>query len=350
MSQTKVIQATNAEFSSFEIGIVERRSIGSHDVEIKINYCGICHSDIDAVAHGFAPYPIVPEHEITGVVTSVGNQVTKYKIGDRVGVGCFVDSCGECRFCQAGQEQFCEKGAVVVFASPDYEGNITQGGYAEKIVVKEDFVLSIPDTLELDVASPLLCAGITTYNPLKRYGVGPGKRVAIIGLGGLGHIAVQFAHSMGADVTVLGHSASKQSEAIQFGANSYEILREEADFARLAGQFDFILNTTAVNLDVDAYVSLLDVNGVLCYVGLPHDSQNFQVFSLFNKQATITASNVGGIALIQEMLNFAAQHHIKPAIELIQAEPEALNQAYYNILDSKVRYRYVIDMTALSQQ
>lgn len=343
----KNLQATSGAFSSFETSQLVRRDLKEDDVEIDILYCGICHSDIDAVEHGFAPYPITPGHEITGRVSRVGSKVTKFQVGDPVGAGCFINSCGQCRYCQQGEEQFCQQGVVVVFAAQDYDGSQTQGGYSEKIVVREDFVLRIPEKLDLAEASPLLCAGITTYNPLKRYQVGPGSKVAIVGLGGLGHIAVQFAHAMGAEVTVLGHSASKKNEAQQFGADSYEILKNPEDFGRLAGQFDFILNTTAVNLNLDTYLSLLTVNGVLCYVGIPHEAQSFQVFSLFGNQATITASNVGGLALTQEMLDFAAAHDVKPAIEMIEATPAELGQAYQNILDSKVRYRYVIDMKTL---
>lgn len=342
---THVLQAKTNDFSSFERAEINRRDLNPDDVLIKIAYCGICHSDIDAVAQGFAPFPIIPGHEITGQVLEIGSAVTHFKVGDRVGVGCFVDSCGQCDFCQAGQEQFCRQEPTVVFASPDTYGNFTQGGYADKIVVKEHFVLHIPDQLPLDVASPLLCAGITTYNPLKRFEVGSGKRVAILGLGGLGHIAVQFAHQMGAEVTVLGHSASKQNEAQQFGADSYQILATPEDFQALAGQFDLILNTTAANLELDAYLSLLKVDGIFCYAGLPLEPQYFQAFSLYQNQAHITGSNVGGLALTQEMLNFAAEHHVRPQIEMISADE--VGQAYQNILDSKVRYRYVIDMATL---
>lgn len=218
---------------------------------IDIKYCGICHSDISIVEGIDSVFkrPIVPGHETSGVVSAIGQNVNNFKVGDRVGVGCFIDSCGKCKYCKAGEEQFCEKGVISVFVGDDYDGNSTEGGYSQSIVVKDRFVLSIPDKLDLAQASPLLCAGITTYNPLKRYGITKGSRVAIVGLGGLGHIATQFASKMGADVTVIGHSESKVNEAKQFGAKAYEILKTPADFERLNGKFDFLLSTVAVKLD-----------------------------------------------------------------------------------------------------
>lgn len=345
--QTKILQATNTDYSSFERAMIERRELKANDVAIEIKYCGICHSDIHQVDNDFgnAVFPMVPGHEITGVVTSVGKTVTKFKAGDKVGVGCFIDSCGECEFCVRGEEQFCTKGVVVVFNSTDYEGNNTYGGYATDIVVKEDFVIAIPEKMDLAIASPLLCAGITTYSPMKKWNVGPGKKVAIIGLGGLGHIAVQFAHKLGAEVTVLGHSASKKEEATQFGADAYYLTSEADTFTELAGKFDFILNTVAVSLDVDAYISLLKVNGVMVYVGLAGEPQAFRVGSLFGKQAIITASNVGGIPMTQEMIEFAAENEVAPKIEVINADQ--VSEAYERVLNSDVRYRFVIDMETL---
>lgn len=346
-TKVKALEATGSAFATFHHTVIERRELRADDVAIDIKYCGICHSDIaqvegiDQVFH----HPIVPGHEITGIVSAVGSAVTKYQVGDRVGIGCFVDSCGKCKYCRAGQEQFCEKGFVSVFNTPDYQGQITQGGYSQSLVVKEHFVLSIPDNLDLAAASPLLCAGITTYNPLKRYGVGPGSKVAVIGLGGLGHIAVQFAHQMGAEVTVLGHSVSKQAEASKFGATGYEILREAADFDQISNSYDFILNTVAVPLDLDQYLKLLRVNGIFCFVGLTMDEQKFNLFSLFNKQGTLTVSNVGGIALTQEMLDFAAAHQVLPQIEMIGIDD--VPTAYQRILASDVHYRFVIDMSTL---
>ncbi|RIN29037.1 NAD(P)-dependent alcohol dehydrogenase [Staphylococcus succinus] len=347
--QTRVIQTVTSDYESFETNIITRRELREDDVAIDIKYCGICHSDIHVVDNDFgsANFPIVPGHEITGVVSAVGSDVTKFKVGDRVGVGCFVDSCGVCEHCQNGDEQFCIEGVVVVFNSKGYDGELTYGGYANDIVVKDHFVIGIPDTLDLDVASPLLCAGVTTYNPMKKWNVGPGKKVGIIGMGGLGHLAVQFAHKMGAEVIVLGHSKGKNEEAKRFGADAYELTTEVETFNKLKGKFDFILNTVAVSLDVDAYVSLLKVNGAMVYVGLAGEPQTFHVGSLFGKQAILTASNVGGIAITEEMIQFAADNQVLPMIETIQANPKAVQEAYNRILASDVRYRFVIDMETL---
>lgn len=344
--EVKALQATKkGDFDSFERTTIVRRDLRPDDVAIDIKYCGICHSDVSMVQWQGQHFPMVPGHEIAGVVTAVGSDVKEFKPGDRVGVGCLVNSCGECPACKSGNEQFCEKGSVIVFDSVDHDGTVTQGGYAQSIVVKDHFVLHIPDKMNLADAAPLLCAGITTFSPLQRFNVGKGDKVAIIGMGGLGHIAVQFAAKMGADVTVLGHSESKRDEAKKFGANSYEVMKGKEDFDRLAGQFDFILNTIAVNLNLDDYLKLLKFEGTLCYVGIPSDDQHFNLFSIFGNQGSITASNIGGIKPTQDMLNFAAEHDVKPQIEMIGIDD--VPQAYRNILDSKVRYRYVIDMSTL---
>jgi uncharacterized zinc-type alcohol dehydrogenase-like protein len=331
----------------FEQTTIERRELRPDDVLIDIKYCGICHSDIHLAHNDFGNgvYPMVPGHEIAGVVTAVGTEVTKFAVGDRVGVGCFVDSCGECKFCLRGEEQFCRRGVVVVFNALDYEGKMTYGGYSQKIVVKENFVVRIPDSLELDVASPLLCAGITTYSPLKHWNVGPGKKVAIVGMGGLGHIAVQFAHAMGAEVTVLSQTMNKKDEAMEMGADYYFATNNPATFTELAGQFDLILNTVSANIDVDAYLSLLEVDGTLVNVGLPNKPDTYNVFSLFAGRRSIAASNVGGIRETQEMLDFSAQHGIAPMIEVIRADQ--VDEAYERVLRSDVRYRFVIDMSTL---
>lgn len=346
MEKVKALVAEHSAFDSFHHTIITRRSLNPDDVAIDIKYCGICHSDI-AQVEGIDSFKhsVVPGHEITGIISAVGSDVTDHKVGDRVGVGCFIDSCGKCKYCKAGQEQFCEKGVVAVFNSPDYEGNITEGGYSQSLVVKDHFVLDVPDSLDLAEASPLLCAGITTYNPLKRYGIGKGSKVAIVGLGGLGHIEVQFASKMGADVTVLGHSESKKQEAGQFGANGYEILKSDEDFDRLEGKFDFILNTVSVKLNLDNYLKLLNVNGIFCYVGLNMEEKEFGIFSMFNKQETITVSNVGGIPMTQEMLDFSAENGVKPMIEMIGIDD--VPEAYQRIIDSDVHYRFVIDMSTL---
>ncbi len=257
MCETHVLSVPNAK-APFEKTMIERRELRPDDIHIDIKFCGICHSDIHNAHNdwGTGIFPMVPGHEITGIVTAVGSEVTQFAVGARVGVGCFVDSCGECEYCLRGDEQFCTKGVVLVFNTPDYEGNVTYGGYSQKIVVKERFVVRIPDALELDAASPLLCAGITTYSPLKHWNVGPGKKVAIVGMGGLGHIAVQFAHTMGAEVTVLSHSINKKDEALEMGADHYFVTNDPGAFTELASSFDLILNTVSVNLDVNAYLSI----------------------------------------------------------------------------------------------
>jgi len=343
---TRALSVPSAK-AAFEQTTIERRELKPEDVLIDIKYCGICHSDIHLAHNDFGSgiYPMVPGHEITGVVTAVGTNVTKFAVGDRVGVGCFVDSCGECKYCVRGEEQFCTKGVVIVFNSLDYDGQMTYGGYSQKIVVKDNFVVHIPDGLELDVASPLLCAGITTYSPLKHWNIGPGKKVAIVGMGGLGHIAVQFAHALGAEVTVLSQTMNKKDEALKLGADDFFATNDPATFNELAGRFDFILNSVSANIDVDAYLSLLDVDGTLVNVGLSNQPDQYNVFSLFAGRRSIAASNVGGIPETQEMLDFSAQHGIAPMIEVIRADQ--VDEAYERILRNDVRYRFVIDMSTL---
>ncbi len=343
---TRVLSVPNAK-APFEKTTIERRDLRPDDVLIDIKYCGICHSDIHNAHNDFGSgvFPMVPGHEIAGVVTAVGSAVTKFAVGDRVGVGCFVDSCGECEFCLKGEEQFCKKGVVVVFNSIGYDGDLTYGGYSQKIVVKDKFVVRIPDGLDLAVASPLLCAGITTYSPLKHWNVGPGKKVAIVGMGGLGHIAVQFAHALGAEVTVLSQTMNKKEEAFGFGADHYFATGDPATFSELAGQFDLILNTVSANIDVDAYLSTLNVDGTLVNVGLPNKPDQYNVFSLFAGRRSIAASNVGGIRETQEMLDYAAQNGIAPMIEVIGVDQ--VDEAYERILRSDVRYRFVIDIATL---
>ncbi|BCE06864.1 hypothetical protein RSC2_00456 [Bacillus paralicheniformis] len=286
---------------------------------------------------------MVPGHEIAGIVKVVGPDVKKFAVGDRVGVGCFVDSCGECEYCRSGEEQFCTKGVIQTYNCLDYDDHPTYGGYSQYIVVKEDFVVRIPDSLNLDAASPLLCAGITTYSPLKHWNAGPGKKIAVVGMGGLGHVAIQFAHAMGAEVTVLSRSWNKQEEALRFGADHY--VATTAVFIELAGRFDLILNTVSANLDVDAYLSLLRVDGTLVNVGAPAEPDQYSVFSLIMGRRSIAGSLVGGIRETQEMLDFAAEHGIAPQIEVIGADQ--VDEAYERVLRSDVRYRFVIDISTL---
>ncbi|AET57136.1 putative dehydrogenase [Paenibacillus terrae HPL-003] len=346
MTQTRVLSVSHAK-APFERTTIQRRELRPHDILIDIKFSGICHSDIHS-AHdewGGGIFPMVPGHEIVGLVEAVGTEVTKFTVGDRVGVGCFVDSCGECEYCLKGEEQYCTKGVVQTYNSRDYDGNPTYGGYSQKIVVTEGFVVGIPDVLDMNIASPLLCAGITTYSPLKHWNAGPGKKVAIVGVGGLGHLAIQYAHAMGAEVTVLSRSNDKKDEALELGADQYFATSDPATFTALASHFDLILNTVSANLDVDSYLSLLRVDGTLVNVGAPGKPDQYNVFSLLMGRRSIAGSLVGGIRETQEMLDFSAEHGIAPKIEIVHADQ--VGEAYERVLRSDVRYRFVIDVSTL---
>ena len=325
---------------------IERRELGPHDVLIDIKYCGICHSDIHTVRGewGESHYPLAPGHEIAGVVSRVGDAVSKHAVGDRVGVGCLVDSCRECANCKAGLEQYCAN-YIGTYGSVDRDGTITQGGYTSQVVVTEDFVLRIPDGLELDVAAPLLCAGITLYSPLRHWGAGPGKRVAIVGLGGLGHVGVKIAHALGAEVSVLSQSLKKQDDGLRLGADHYYATADPETFERLAGGFDLIVNTVSAKIDLNAFLSLLAVDGTLVNVGAPPEPLEVDVFSLIPRRRSFAGSMIGGIPETQEMLDFCAEHGIGADVEVIAAEK--INEAYERVLVSDVRYRFVIDTATL---
>jgi alcohol dehydrogenase (NADP+) len=327
---------------------IERRDVGPHDVLIEIRYAGICHSDIHTVRGDWGPqsYPLVPGHEIAGIVTETGSAVTKHKVGDRVGVGCMVNSCGECVNCQAGEEQYCLAGMTGTYGAADRDGTITQGGYSTHVVVTEDFVVTIPEGIELDVAAPLLCAGITTYSPLNHWGAGPGRKVAIVGLGGLGHMAVKIAHAMGAEVTVLSQSLKKQEDGLKLGADHYYATSDENTFTDLAGTFDLIINTVSAKIDISAYLQLLSLDGALVNVGAPAEPLPVNVFSLIMGRRSFAGSAIGGIRETQEMLNFCAEHGLGAEIEVIPAGK--INDAYERVLASDVRYRFVIDTATLS--
>lgn len=326
---------------------IERREVGPKDVLIDIAYCGICHSDIHTVRGewGQQPYPLAPGHEIVGTVAAVGSEVTKHQVGDRVGVGCMVNSCGTCENCKAGQEQYCLEGNVGTYGSIDRDGTVTQGGYSTQVVVVEDFVLKIPEGIDLAAAAPLLCAGITTYSPLRHWGAGPGKKVAVIGLGGLGHMAVKLAAAMGAEVTVLSQSLKKQEDGIRLGAKDYYATSDPDTFARLKGSFDLIVNTVSAPLDIDAFLSLLRLNGALVIVGAPPQPLPVHSFALMGNRASFAGSSIGGIAETQEMLDFCAAHGLAADIETIGVDK--INEAYERVLASDVRYRFVIDVATL---
>ncbi|MGY1763488.1 NAD(P)-dependent alcohol dehydrogenase [Geodermatophilus sp. SYSU D00779] len=326
---------------------VERRDVGPDDVLIEIEYAGICHSDIHTVNGdwGPQPFPVVPGHEIVGVVAEVGSDVTRHRVGDRVGVGCMVNSCRECANCRSGDEQYCLNGMVPTYAGTDRDGSTTHGGYSTHVVVDADFVLRVPDGIDPAAAAPLLCAGITTYSPLRRWGAGPGTQVAVVGLGGLGHMAVKLAHAMGAEVTVLSQSLKKQEDGLRLGADSYHATSDPDTFAQLAGRFDLIVNTVSAPIDVDAYLSLLAVDGALVNVGAPAEPLSLNVMSLIGGRRTYAGSMIGGIAETQEMLDFCAEHGIGAEVEVIAADQ--VNEAYERVLASDVRYRFVIDTATL---
>lgn len=328
---------------------LSRREIGPRDILIDIKYCGICHSDIHHVRGDWGPvtYPVAPGHEIAGVVAAVGSEVTRHAVGDRVGVGCMVDSCRACPSCHKGEEQYCHQGATMTYGSVDRHGDLTHGGYSTHLVVPEDFAVRIPEALDLSVAAPILCAGITTYSPLRRWGAGPGKKVAIVGMGGLGHMAVQLAHAMGAEVTVLSQTLNKLEDGLRLGADHYHATSDPETFKRLANTFDLILNTVSARLDLNAYLSLLAVDGTMVNVGAPSEPLAVQVFSLLMKRRSFAGSLIGGIRETQEVLDFCAEHGIAPQIELIPAGE--INQAFERVLASDVRYRFVIDIETLKK-
>jgi len=326
---------------------IDRRDVGPRDVLIEIKYAGICHSDIHTVNGdwGPQPYPLVPGHEIVGIVTETGSEVTSHQIGDRVGVGCMVNSCGQCANCRNGDEQYCLEGMVPTYGGTDRDGSITQGGYSTHVVVDADFVLRVPESLDFAAAAPLLCAGITTYSPLRRWGAGPGRKIAVVGLGGLGHMAVKIAHALGAEVTVLSQSLKKKEDGLRLGADHYWATSDPATFEQLAGTFDLIINTVSARIDVDAYLGLLAVDGTLVNVGAPAEPLSLNVFSLIGARRSYAGSMIGGIRETQEMLDFCAEHGIGAEIEVISADQ--INEAYERVLASDVRYRFVIDTATL---
>jgi uncharacterized zinc-type alcohol dehydrogenase-like protein len=322
---------------------LERRDVGAHDVLIDIAYSGICHSDIHTVRGewGAIAYPQVVGHEIVGHVREVGDQVTKHRVGDRVGVGCMVNSCRTCDQCDEGREQYCRAGNIGTYASVDVDGSVTQGGYSQAVVVNEEFVLRIPDSLDITRVAPLLCAGITLYSPLRHWNVGPGTKVAIVGMGGLGHMGVKIAHALGAEVTVLSQSLRKQEDGLRLGADHFHATSDPATFEQLAGRFDVIVNTVSAPLDITAHLKLLDVDGTLVNVGAPPQPLEVAVSTLIGQRRSFAGSLIGGIEETQEMLDFCAEHDILPETELIEAS--YINEAYERVMASDVRYRFVID-------
>jgi uncharacterized zinc-type alcohol dehydrogenase-like protein len=332
---------------------IKRRDPTDRDVQIEILFCGICHSDLHSVRNEwseFMPtvYPIVPGHEIVGRVTKVGSAVTKYKPGDVVAVGCMVDSDRICPQCKAGFEQYCPN-MVLTFNSPDkHLGGRTYGGYSESIVVDEHFVLRVPSNLKLDAAAPLLCAGITTYSPMRHWGVGKGKKVGVVGLGGLGHMAVKFAHAFGAHVVVFTTSPNKKEDALRLGADEVVVSRSADEMQRHAGSFDFIIDAVSADHDVNAYINLLGRDGNLTMVGAPSEPLRVPAFSLIMRRRSLSGSAIGGIAETQEMLDFCGKHNVTADVEVIPIQK--VNEAYERLLKSDVKYRFSIDMASLRSE
>ncbi len=335
--------ATPAAKAPFEKTTIERRDLGPRDVLIEIAFAGICHSDIHTGREewGDAIFPLVPGHEIAGTIAEIGSEVDKHSVGDRVGVGCMVDSCRECENCLAGEEQYCLNGNVGTYNSIGKDGRPTEGGYSTHVVVDQDFVLNIPEGIGLDVAAPLLCAGITLYSPLRHWNAGPGTKVAIVGLGGLGHMGVKLAHALGAEVTVLSQTLSKKDDGLRLGADHYYATSDDKTFTDLAGTFDLIINTVSATLPMDSYLSLLRLNGTMVNVGAPSDPLSVHAFSLMGQRRSWAGSGIGGIAETQEMLDFCAEHGLGAEIEVISGDQ--IDEAWDRVVASDVRYRFVID-------
>jgi uncharacterized zinc-type alcohol dehydrogenase-like protein len=324
-----------------------QRELREEDVLIEIAYAGICHSDIHQVREewGKAIFPMVPGHEIAGTVSQVGPGVTGVKVGDRVGVGCMVDSCGECEFCKDGFEQHCQRGAVMTYNGRGYDGDPTYGGYARSVVVGERFVCPIPEGISLDEAAPLLCAGITTYSPLKRWGVSAGDRVGVVGMGGLGHMGVKLAAAMGAEVIVMSRSTAKRDDSLAMGATEHISTADADEMASRRSSFDFILNTVSADLDLETYLKLLKPRGVLVNVGLPTQRYAIRPGMLVGTSKVVAGSNIGGIPETKEMLEFCADNGIGATIETISADE--VTEAYDKVVAGDVRYRYVIDVSTI---
>jgi alcohol dehydrogenase (NADP+) len=342
--------ATQAPTEALKPFVIERRNPGPYDVVIEIKFCGICHSDLHQARDewGGSRFPMVPGHEITGIVRQVGAQVTRYKAGDKAAVGVFVDSCRECDECKAGLEQFCTRCVVYTYNSTERDGvTPTYGGYSTHIVVDEAYVLRVPEGLPLDATAPLLCAGITTYSPLRHWETGPGKAVGVVGLGGLGHMAVKLASAMGAQVTVFSHSPGKKEDALRLGAHSFCLTSDPKVFEDPALSFDLIIDAVSAAHDLNAYLGVLRRDGAMVLVGIPPGGSTVYPGTLIGKRRSLSGSNIGGIAETQEMLDFCAKHNIVSDIELIAIQK--VNEAYDRLQKSDVRYRFVIDCASLNQ-
>jgi uncharacterized zinc-type alcohol dehydrogenase-like protein len=350
MYNAKAYSAASAT-SPLASDTIARRDPTEHDVQIEILFCGICHSDLHMVRNewgGGTVYPIVPGHEMVGRVTQVGSAVTKYKPGDLAGVGCMVDSDGTCPNCKTGLEQFCPN-LTLTYNSPDkHLGGVTYGGYSDSVVVDERFVLRVPDNLDLAGVAPLLCAGITTYSPMRHWGVTKGKKVGVVGIGGLGHMGVKFARAFGAHVVVFTTTPDKKEDALRLGADEVVVSRNADEMQQHAGSFDFILDTVSANHDINAYLNLLRLDGNMTLVGLPEKPLEVAAFSLIVARRSLSGSTIGGIAETQEMLDFCSEHNITADVEVIPIQK--VNEAYERLLKSDVKYRFCIDMASLKSE
>ncbi len=327
---------------------ISRREPGINDVQIDIKYCGVCHSDVHQARDewGGSIFPMVPGHEIVGVVSKTGHAVKKYKVGDKVGVGCLVDSCRTCSSCKEGLEQYCENGSVPTYNGLEKDGKTpTFGGYSTHIIVHEDFVLKIPENLPLDAAAPLLCAGITTYSPLKHWKAGPGKKIGVIGLGGLGHMAVKIGHALGAEITVFSHSERKREDAKRFGARNFVVTKNQNEMEALTNTLDLIINTVSVELDWNLYLRLLKRDSSMVILGVPSKAPEVSAFGLIAGRKSLAGSLIGGIAETQEMLDFCGRNNIVCDIERVAIQD--INTAYERMVKGDVRYRFVIDIESL---
>ena len=347
MSNTKgyAAQSATTPLGPFKF---DRREPGAHDVEIEILYCGVCHSDIHQARNewGGSIFPMVPGHEIVGKVTRVGAHVKKFKAGDLAGVGCLVDSCGTCASCEQDLEQYCENGMIGTYNGREKDGSPTYGGYSDRIVTNENFVLKVSEKLSLERVAPLLCAGITTYSPLRQWKVGKGHRVAVVGLGGLGHMAVKLAASMGAEVTVLSTSPKKEADAKELGAHKFVVTKDEASLGTVKNYFDFIIDTVSANHDLNLYLSLLRLDGTMILLGVPPDAPQVAAFNLIGKRRRLAGSLIGGLKETQEMLDYCAEHNIMSDVEVIPISE--INNAYERMIKGDVHYRFVIDLKTLN--
>jgi uncharacterized zinc-type alcohol dehydrogenase-like protein len=326
----------------------DRRDVGDHDVALKVSYSGICHSDIHQVAEDWGPsmFPMVPGHEIAGIVTSVGRKVTKFKVGDPIGVGVFIDSCRICSNCTAGLQQYCSKGMIGTYNAMEADGKtVAMGGYSDFFVINEDYALKIPTNLDLRGVAPLLCAGITLYSPIKHWKTSPGMKVAVMGLGGLGHMGVKFAVAMGAEVTVLSHSPSKEADALAMGAHAFIATNNPDNFKPIQKKFDLILNTISAEIVIDDYLKLLKLDGTLVVVGIPAQPYKINVRNLLSGRRSVAGTMIGGLPEIQEMLDFCGEHNILSDVEVIDAN--YINEAYVRTVASDVKYRFVIDAATI---